>query len=86
MPLAPMLLQEWANRANEAGAASFAVKMQYKGEARTTELPLTQDAIGQLALEATFRNVTIGELLGELIAAVVNNDLLQAVLEYKKPR
>jgi hypothetical protein len=86
LPLAPMLLQEWANRANEAGAASFAVKMQYKGEARTTELPLTQDAIGQLALEATFRNVTIGELLGELIAAVVNNDLLQAVLEYKKPR
>jgi hypothetical protein len=64
----------------------FAVKMQYRGEARTTELPLTQDAIGQLALEATFRNVTIGELLGELIAAVVNNDLLQAVLEHKKPR
>jgi hypothetical protein len=64
----------------------FAVKMQYRGEARTTELPLTQDAIGQLALEATFRNVTIGELLGELIAAVVNNDLLQAVLEHKTPR
>jgi hypothetical protein len=84
LPLAPMLLQEWANRANEAGAASFAVKMQYRGEARTTELPLTQDAIGQLALEATFRNVTIGELLGELIAAVVNNDLLQAALEHKK--
>jgi hypothetical protein len=86
LPLAPMLLQEWANRANEAGAASFAVKMQYRGEARTTDIPLTQDAIEQLALEATFRNVSIGELLGELIAAVVNNDLLQAVLEYKKPR
>jgi hypothetical protein len=28
--------------------------------------------------------VTIGELLGELIAAVVNNDLLQAALEHKK--
>jgi hypothetical protein len=42
--------------------------------------------IGQLAFEAAFRrNVTIGELIGELIAAVLNKDLLQTVLEHKKP-
>jgi hypothetical protein len=77
--------QEWAKRATEAGAASFAIRMQYRGEERTTELPLTQDMIGQLAFEAAFRNVTIGELIGELIAALLNKDLLQTVLEHKKP-
>jgi hypothetical protein len=60
--------------------------MQYRGEERTTELALTQDMIGQLAFEAAFRNVTIGELIGELIAALLNKDLLQTVLEHKKPR
>jgi hypothetical protein len=41
--------------------------------------------IGLLAFEAAFRNVTIGELISELIVAVVNKDLLQAALEHKKP-
>src|SRR5215468_3527158 len=78
--------QEWAKRANGADAASFAIRMRYRGEERTTKLPLTQDMIGQLAFEAAFRNVTIGELIGELIAALLNKDLLQTVLEHKKPR
>ena len=33
--------------------------------------------IGQLAFEATFRKVSIGEFIGELIVAVVKQDLLQ---------
>jgi hypothetical protein len=82
----PTRWQEWAKRATDAGAASFAIRMQYRGEERTTELPLTQDMIGQLAFEAVFRNVTIGELIGQLVVAVANQDLLQTVLENKKPR
>jgi len=82
---APTPWQEWAKRATDAGAASFAIRVQYRGEERTTELPLTQDMIGQLAFEAAFRNVTIGELIGELIAALLNKDLLQTVPEHKKP-
>jgi hypothetical protein len=77
--------QEWGKRATEAVAAMFAIRMQYRGEERTTELPLAHDMIGQLAFEAAFRNVTIGELIGELIVAVVNKDLMQTVLEHKKP-
>jgi hypothetical protein len=69
--------QEWAKRANDGG---FAIKMT------TTELPLTQDMIGQLAFEAAFRNMTIGELIGQLIVAVADKDLLQTLLEYKKAR
>jgi hypothetical protein len=76
--------QECGNRANEAAAASFAIRMQYRGEERTTELPLTQDMIGHLSFEAAFRNVSIGELIDELIVAVVKQDLLQTVLERKE--
>ena len=54
-------------RANEAGAANFAIKMQYRGEERVTELPLTQDMITQLAVEAAFRGVPICDLIGDLI-------------------
>lgn len=80
---APAPWREVGKRANEAGAASFAVRMQYSEE-RTTELPLTQDMIGQLAFEAAFRNVSIGKLIDELIVAVVKQDLLQTVLECKE--
>ena len=54
--------------------------MQYKGDERTTELPLTQDMITQLAFEAQFRNMSIGEFVGELLIAIMNSDLFQHVL------
>jgi hypothetical protein len=79
------LWQEWAKRTTEAGAANFAIRIQYRGEERTIALPLTQDMISQLAFDAVFRNVTIGELIGELIVAGVNKDLLREMLDHKKP-
>ena len=82
---APAPCQEGGKRANEAGAASFAIRMQYRGEERTTELPLTQDMIGRLAFEAAFRNVQIGELIGELIVGLLKEDLLQTTLAPKEP-
>jgi len=75
---APTPWQEWAR--TDASAASFAIRMQYRGEERTTELPLTQNMIGQLAFEAAFRNVTIGELIGQLIVAVAHKDLWASML------
>jgi hypothetical protein len=57
--------------------------MQYGGEERTTELPLTQNMIGQLAFEEAFRNVSMGELIGEIIVALLKRGLLQTVLECK---
>jgi hypothetical protein len=67
----------------EPGAATFAIRMQYRGEERTTELPLTQNMIGQHAFEAAFRNVSMGELIGEIIVTLLKRDLLQTVLECK---
>jgi hypothetical protein len=77
--------QERTKRMNEVGLANFAIRMLYKDEERTTELPLTHDMISQLAFEAELRNMRIGELIGELMVAMLKKDLFQAVLEQKKP-
>jgi hypothetical protein len=76
--------QEGAKRMNEVGLANFAIRMRYKGEERTIELPLTHDMIRQLAFEAELRNMRIGELIGELMVGMLKKDLFQAVLPREK--
>ena len=63
----------------EAGSPSVAIKFQYKGTERTTELPLNLDMIGRLAWEAEFRNMSIAELIGELIMGMMKKDLFPQV-------
>src|SRR3954469_23453517 len=53
--------------AKAADVARFAISMRYRGEERTTELPLTQDIITQLVVEAAFRGVSIGDLIMEML-------------------
>ena len=79
--------QGHAQTANEGrpGVANFAIRLQCRGRERMTELPLTQQAVRQLAFEAQLRNMRIGELVGEVIVAMLKKDLLQAVLEQKEP-
>ena len=57
--------------AKAADVARFAISMRYRGEERTTELPLTQDMITQLAVEAAFRGVPICDLIGDLIMGML---------------
>ncbi len=64
----------------EAGSPSVAIRFQYKGTERTTELPLNLDMIGRLAWEAEFRNMSTAELIGELIMGMVKKDLFSEVL------
>ena len=79
--------QGHAQTANEGrpGVANFAIRLQCRGRERMTELPLTQQVVRQLAFEAELRNMRIGELVGEVIVAMLKKDLLQAVLEQKEP-
>jgi len=55
--------------------------MQYRGDERITELPLTQDMIRRLAYEAQFLGMSMGKLVSELIIAMIKEDLFQQVLE-----
>ena len=52
--------------AKAADVARFAINVRCLGEERTTELPLAQDIIWQLAVEAAFRDVSICDLIGDL--------------------
>ena len=63
---------------------SFSLRMQYRGEERTTEIPLTQDMMGQLAIEAWLRDMKIGEVVSEVIIGVIKGDLFQSVLDRTK--
>src|SRR5262249_10903456 len=72
--------QELANTP-KACSASFAIRFQYGGMERTDELPLTPHTMGQRALEAALRDVTIGELIAELITAIVSRDLFVPVVD-----
>ena len=61
-------------RTDEQDSVSFSLKMQYRGEERTTEIPLTHDMMRQLALEAWLRDKKVGEVVSELIIAVFKRD------------
>ena len=65
-------------------SAHFAVVIEYNDQEQTTELHLPQDIIATLALEAEFRDMRIGELIGALIAATMEKDLLQLILDTEK--
>src|SRR5262245_1515321 len=54
-----------------ADVACFTITMRYRGKERTTELPLTQDLITQLTVEAAFRGVPIGDLIVDLIVGTL---------------
>ena len=67
----------------DACSASFAIRFHYRGMERTAELPLTTHTIGQVALAAALRDVTIGELIAELITAMVNKDLFTGARQHR---
>jgi hypothetical protein len=77
----PLALQ---GGSHEVRSAHFAVVIEYKGEEQSTELPLPQDIIATLAFEAEFQEMGIGELIGALIAATMEKDLLQRILDTEK--
>jgi hypothetical protein len=81
----PVLIAEpQQERANPSeGSASVAIKLQYKGMERTSELQLAPHTLGTLALEAALRHVEIGELILELITAIANKDLFPLVIDDK---
>jgi hypothetical protein len=77
--------QERATTTPDACSASFAIRFQYRGMERTDEFPVTPHMMGQLALEAALRDVEIGELIAELITAIVKRDLFPPLLDNIDP-
>ena len=53
--------------AKAADVPRFAIIVRNRGEEQTTELPLTQDMISQITVEAAFSGVPIRDLIVDLI-------------------
>src|SRR5262249_54376038 len=85
VPSQPTEGQSRGNSTPDARSASFAIRFQYRGGERTAELPLTTPTIGQLALEAAVQDVSIGELIAELITTMLSKDLIPQVLDNTDP-
>ena len=76
-PVSTLLKREPTHRK----PAKFALILQYNGRECATELPLSPDKIGILALEAEFRGMSISAFISELITSTVKNDLFRQVLD-----
>jgi hypothetical protein len=77
-----------ASQARSNGPAStvFSIRMICRGEEQSTDLPLDQAMIRQLALEAEIRNMRIGELLATLVIFILKRDLLELLLQQHPKR
>ena len=60
--------------------ALVSIVMQYKGETHTADLPLTHDLIGQLALEAEFRRMTLVQLIAQAVESLAKEDHFDLLL------
>jgi len=67
----------------QARSANLTLTIQYGGLEQTIELPLSNEEIGKLALQADVRDVSVGQLVGMLLEAAMAQDLAR-VLD-KKP-
>ena len=54
--------------------------MRHKGEEKVTDLPLPSPAIEALALEAMSRDLDTGGLIGQVLVAAINKDMIQEIL------
>jgi len=69
------------------GGVTFALCLRHNGQERNFVLPLMPGMVGQLALEACFRNQKIDELAKDIVQAVMEKGLLDEVLgERQRPR
>jgi hypothetical protein len=60
--------------------ATFTINMKYKGREHSSALPLPPNMISQLALEASFRDQEIGELVNDVLVSVFEKGLIQDLL------
>ena len=68
-----------------APVAQFAITIRHKGEEKTTDIPLASPAIEALALEATSRDLGIAELIGQILVATINKDMILRILRDEVP-
>src|SRR5215813_1709214 len=60
--------------------ANFAIMMRHRGKEQATDIPLSSAALDVLALEAMSRDLVITQLLGQILVAAINKDMIHRIL------
>ena len=63
-----------------APVGKFALTMRWHGIEHTADIPLSSATIEVLALEATWRDLAIAELIGQSLVAAINKDMIHKML------
>jgi hypothetical protein len=72
--------------APEAPLAKYALTMSHQGKVLASDIPIASRAIEErLALEATFRDLGITQLVGQILVAAVKKDMIGEILRDEVP-
>jgi len=77
--------QKEVSQPEACGAPVVAITMRYRGKERTADIPLSSAKIEVLALEAMSRDLAIAELVGQILAAAINKDMIEEILRGEVP-
>ena len=73
-------VREQREMSQPAFSAKLAITMRHRGKEQTTDVPLPSPAIEVLALETMLRDLTIAELIGQVLVAAINKDMIHKIL------
>ena len=68
-----------------APLAKYAISMSRGGKGVASDIPLPSCAIAGLALEATFQNLGMTQLMGQMLVAAMKKDILAEILRDEVP-
>jgi hypothetical protein len=71
--------------AHDAPLAKYAITMSRGGKEVASDIPLPSCAIAGLALEATFQNLGMTQLMGQMLVAAMKKDILAEILRDEVP-
>jgi hypothetical protein len=60
--------------------ANFAIMMRHRGKEQTSDIELSSRVIEALACEAMSRDLDIARLIGQVLVAAINKDVIQEIL------
>ena len=68
-----------------AGSAKIAIMMRRRGKEVSTDVPLTSRDIGELALIAILRELSVAELVGQVLAGAIKKNMIENILRDDVP-
>ena len=72
-------------KTEEAGSAKIAITMRRRGKEVSTDVPLTSRDIGELALIAMLRDLSIAELVGQALGGAIKKNMIENILRDDVP-